>query len=236
MADAKKAKAPTFTTPTGTFKYPKLVTPDTKFKEDGEFSVKLVLTADEAAPLIAKLKPLHKEADLAGREGYKAIPKATIAKANAKKKGSGDYTINPFYSEVYDDNGEPTGDIEFKFAMPHKVKSKKTGKTFLLSPKLFDAAGKPTKADPWSGTRGKIAFSARPYFIAGQFAAGLKLGLEAAQIIELKQGGERNADGYGFGQEEGFTDTADTEGFPGDDDAPTEGAEDGAPEGDGADF
>jgi hypothetical protein len=55
----------------------------------------------------------------------------------------------------------------------------------------------------WGGSEGIVAFSARPYFIAGTGAVGLKLKLLAAQLLKIVQGGGRDAAGYGFGQEEG---------------------------------
>ena len=63
----------------------------------------------------------------------------------------------------------------------------------------------------WSGTTAKVSFSVGlnkegvpGYFIPGTGAAGLKLKLLAVQIIDLKSGGERSADSYGFGAEEGY--------------------------------
>jgi len=85
----KRVTAPTFTSFKGTFKYPKLNEPDTKFKAEGEYSVKLVGSAQDATvqALIAKLRPLHEAAAARG--------KALIKKGKA-------LTVNPLYSEVFD--------------------------------------------------------------------------------------------------------------------------------------
>ena len=45
------------TTPIGTAMYPKLVTPDTKFDENGVYSCKLILTKDEFETLEATINP-----------------------------------------------------------------------------------------------------------------------------------------------------------------------------------
>jgi hypothetical protein len=56
-----------------------------------------------------------------------------------------------------------------------------------LASRLFDAAGQPIKSPPeiWSGTVGRVSYEARPYFISGTGAVGVKLSLEAARILEL---------------------------------------------------
>lgn len=195
--------------PKGRFKFPKLFKPDTKFKEEGEYSVKLILTEEEAAPLLAKLEPLHEIAEQQGRAKYSELPVASRKKLDAK----GGFTINPLFSPIYDDQENETGEIEFKFASKASGVSKKTGKPWTRKLDIFDARGKLIKEEieVWGGSLGKVAYTAYPYFIPGTGAAGVSLRLESAQIIELRQGGDRSAAGYGFGEEDGF-DSSETEG------------------------
>ena len=51
------AQANTFTTPKGIAQYPWLSKPDTKFSEEGDYKVNLILNAEEAAPIIVPPLP-----------------------------------------------------------------------------------------------------------------------------------------------------------------------------------
>jgi hypothetical protein len=200
---AVREKKVQFMSPKGVFKYPKLTEPDygnEKFpKPDGEYKVTMVLSEDEAAGLIAKLTPLYEAALAAGQEEFKKM------KVESRKKLKS-VTENPLFNTVYDqDTEEPTGDVEFTF------KSKAGGldkdkKRWSRKPGVFDAKGKPLGKGVavWGGTVGKVAFTCSPYFIPGTGMAGLKLQLEAAQVIELVSAGQRSANSYGFGEEEGY--------------------------------
>lgn len=203
MADPKK-KLPSFVSPKGTFRYPALVTPDFGTKEypkdSGEFKVVLILTQEEAAPLIAKLTPIFEEAVTDGQSEFDKL------KVEARKKLK-ELKVNDFYSTEYDkETEEETGNLLFKFAMTASGKSKKDGSVWNRKPALFDAKGKPLVGvkNIWGGSVGKVSFDAAPYFIAGTGAAGLKLRLNAAQIIELVEGGNKSSEGYGFGEEDGY--------------------------------
>jgi hypothetical protein len=212
MADQKKQQNPKFTTPAGAFQFPKLFEPDTKYKDAGEYSVKLRLSEEAAAPLIAKLQPLFDAAVKAGEEEYKKLP--------VKTRKSTAFKETPFYSPVYDEESEEeTGEVEFNFKMTASGVSKKTNKPWTRKPAVFDAKGKPILKDPemWSGTVGKVNFEVLPYYttIAG---AGISLRLNAVQVIELRTGGAQNASAYGFEEEDGY-EYEDDHGIPaGDDD------------------
>lgn len=203
MAD-KKPKNPEFTSPRGTFVYPKLNEPDYGTddfpKPDGEYSVRLRLSEADAEPLLAKLQPLLDEAYAEGRKRFEELPVA-----NRKKLK--DITENDLFQVEYDkDTEEPTGNLLFKFTMKASGTSKKTGKDWSRKPVIFDAKGRKMNNAPsiWGGTVGKVSFEVRPYFIVGTAAAGLKLGLNAVQVIDLVSGGGRDAEAYGFGEEEGY--------------------------------
>ena len=45
----------TFTTPQGVAQYPWLSKPDTKFSEEGEYKVNVILTKEEATPPVTKI-------------------------------------------------------------------------------------------------------------------------------------------------------------------------------------
>lgn len=211
MAD-KKPKNYTGTSPKGTFRYPSLDKPDfgnEKFpKPNGVYKVQLILAeADDATQaFLAKLKPLYDAAIEQGKEEFKGL------KVEARKKLK-ELTENDLFAIEYDkETEEPTGNIIFKFDMTASGENKKKEK-WSRKPAVFNAKGKPMLKVPpvWGGTVGKISFEASPYFIPGTGAAGLKLRLNAAQIIDLVSGGQRDAGAYGFGEEEGYEGSDDTE-------------------------
>lgn len=226
MADAKRTY-PKFTSPRLNFKFPKLNEPDYGTKEypnpDGSYSVKGVLKADspEAQAFIAKLQPHYDAAIKAAEEEFKEL------KVETRKKLGG-VQANDLFTTLYDpETEEPTGEIEFKFAMRASgeyKKGPKTGKRWTRSPDIYDAKGNLLRKVPaiGGGTIGKVSFEASPYFIKGTGVAGLKLSLLGVQVIELRSYGQRSAADHGFGEEDGYE--ADTSGF----DDETEGVEEGA--------
>lgn len=238
MAEAKKRNFPKITSPRLGFKYPKLNEPDYGSKDypkpDGEYSLKGVLQADskEAKQFIAQLQPLYDEALQQAEEEFKKLKVETRKKLGSVKP-------NDLFTTLYDaETEEPTGEIEFKFAMKASgeyKKGPKAGKRWSRSPDIYDAKGNLLKKPPqiWGGTIGKVSFEASPYFIPGTGAAGLKLSLLGAQIIELVSGGQRTAASHGFVEEDGYEgDTSDFE-------DETDGTEDGtasADNGDDSDF
>jgi len=191
----KTPKRPKHITKTGTAVYPYLDKPDTKFKEEGEYRTKLRLSAEDAAPIIALV-----DAEMAVA---RKLEKLLAAKKDPKNKGK---TIpeNTPYKDAVDDNGEETGEIEFDFKATASGVSKKNGKPWTRTVDVFDAKKNKIKGAVWGGSKIKVCFSIGSYFINAKVGYGVKLYLEAVQVIELVQGGQRNADGYGFGEEEGY--------------------------------
>ena len=199
---AEKQKTIRMNTPTGVLKYPKLVKPDYGTDEypkaDGEFNTKLVLSASDAAALIKNLEPQFKEAVELGKAEWQ----------NQKPENRKKYPFKEalFYVDEYDEDGNETGSVIFTFKKKAGGVRKKDGEVWKAKPpQMFDAKGKPCGKDvnPWGGTTAKISFTTRPYFVVTH-GAGISLGLEAIQIIDLVMGGERAAGDYGFGEEEGF--------------------------------
>ena len=197
-------KRPTYTSPKGSFKFPSLSKPDfgnEKFpKPDGEYKTGLVVSRAEAQPLIDKLTPVWEEAI---KEG-----KAEFAKLKPEqRKRMGSVKEQPFYQEEYDKETEQeTGNVIFNFKTKYKIIDKKSQEERFNRIGLFDAKGKPLAAGTaiYGGTIGKVSFQASPYFVAGQGMAGISLRLGAAQVIDLVGPGNRSADSFGFGEEDGY--------------------------------
>lgn len=208
MSNDKKPKPFKGRTPRGVFRYPALDKPDygnEKFpKPDGEYKVQVILSEAQAAPLLKTLEPIHAQAIEEGEEAFKEL------KVDARKKLK-EIKVQDLYAVEYDkETEEPTGNLIFTFKMVASGTSKKAGqepRKWTRRPTIFDAKGKPIVKPPaiWGGTEGIVAFEARPYFIPGTALTGVKLSLEAAQILELRSGGERSASDYGFGEEDGWS-------------------------------
>lgn len=205
MADRNIKK---MTTPRGTFVWPKLVEPDYGSKEypkpDGEYSVKVRFDAEDPAFI-----PFKKKID-AALEAAVENARAQFAELKpATRKKLGDISINEPFEVVYDEDENETGEVLMKFTMKAGgivKKGPRQGKRWARKPQLFDAKGKPMLKAPeiWGGTVGKVSFSfiTDGYFIPGTGATGIKLQLEAVQIIELVSGGQRQGSDFGFEEEE----------------------------------
>jgi len=184
-------KGEKFTTPVVKFQYPKLLEPDTKFHPEGMYEVIAVMDASdpEAIRLAEDLDKFL--------EQHKASLKAQAPTTKFK------LTDLPWRFEEVD--GVP--------ALILKAKSKasgvdRDGKSWSRKPALFDAKGNPVTdrysvAGLWSGTTGKVAFQASPFYTP-VIGAGVTLRLQAVQIIKLVESGGSGSS-HGFGEEKGWT-------------------------------
>ena len=210
MAD-NRTKKQTINTPKGIAKWPKLHAPDYGTadypKPEGEYSVKLIYNENDPAFLKfrAKMQPFVDAAERNGQAAFDALKKAQRDKLGALK-------INPVFTPIYDEDEEPTGQVELKLTMKASgvvKKGPREGKKWTRKPDLFDALGRKIAkpVEIWGGSEliASVSFDPDGYFIPATGVCGLKLGLDAIQIVTLRQGGERSADSYGFAaQEDGF--------------------------------
>lgn len=235
MAD----KMEQFTTPKATFVgYPKIAEPDFKFKDAGEFSLKLRLANDnpKTQEFIQRIDKMGEETLVRLRE--EAVKKAkTPAEGKAKAK-AWEIKNCPYKAET-DEEGNETGYTLFSMKATHSGVNKKTKKSWKRSVPLFDAKGKPLpkNADKltyavkvWGGSEGYATFGMAGYGQTTSVGAGVKLYLEAVKITKLVSGGSRDQDAYGFGdtdEEDGFdardaeTDATNSAASTGGDDQPT---------------
>jgi hypothetical protein len=196
-------------TPLGTAKWPKLTAPDYGTAEhpkpEGEYSVKLVWNESDPAfqKFRAKMEGYLAEAEEAGREQFAALKKPQRDKLGGMK-------MNPLFTPIYDDNEEPTGQVEMKLTMKASgvvKRGPREGKKWDRKPDLYDAFGrKITKPiEIWGGSELIVSFSfiQGGYFIAGSGLTGLKCSLEGVQVVTLRQGGERSAESHGFSAQAG---------------------------------
>jgi len=172
------AQAPNvFTTPKGIAQYPWLSKPDTKFDEDGQYKVNLVLSKEDATPIINQINESFAQ---------------NLKEETKKNKGKDIKTASPPYVEELDDKGKPTGNIIIKF------KSKA-----MYPPAIFDAQGNVMKdSNIWGGSEIRVNGSIAPYYVP-LIGAGVSLRLRAVQVIEYVEGGTGSADRFGFEEVEG---------------------------------
>lgn len=190
-------------TPKGIASWPRLHEPDTKFKKEGEYSIKLKLSGAAAAELNAVIEEAHEAAYEANK---KAIAEAKAKEKNPKKRAEIKERADLPCKELYE-NDEPTGEYEFNFKMKASGVSHKTGKPWTRKPAVFNAKGKPLSAEEKQKVGGgsvvKVSYEISPFYTAA-LGAGVSLRLEAVQVIELKSFSNRDANSYGFGEEEGY--------------------------------
>lgn len=197
---SKKIQLPMLTSPRGTFKFPRLTTPDTKFNKDGEYGTKILLDPNGKG-VQAFLTKLDELTDAAV---------AQMKEENAKYKKQIQRAAS--YRNEVDSDGEETGKIEVGVKLKAKITPKtgpNAGKTYELKPALFDAFGQPITGEIriGGGTEGKVSFEAAPYFAANDKRAGISLRLKAAQVINLVEWtSAKDAKQFGFEDEdEGFS-------------------------------
>lgn len=178
-------------TPRGTFLWPHLIEPDTRYdKPHGKYKMTFAVDADDASDFIEELSAL--------RDEFVEEEKPNLKPA-ARKKAA----LRDFYEEEFDEEGNETGRLLFKFKLDPVVEGKT--KTWTQSPVLFDAGNNPITEDiqPWTGTEGKVSLEVVAYFGQDNKEFGLSLRMKFVQILKLKEGGNiKNGAAAGFGVEE----------------------------------
>lgn len=146
-----------FTTPAGIARYPWISSPDTKFNTKGEYKVQLVLSKDDARPVIDLIDRIYIEnlEFQRNRQGKMDIKEALL----------------PYKNEL-DINGNATGRIIIRFKSTEAYK-----------PLLFDDQGKRIfDKKIVSGSEIRIHSHVTPYY-SKLIGAGVVLRIRAVQII-----------------------------------------------------
>ena len=170
--------------PVGTAVYPHLNTPDTKYVDDGEFKTQLSVPEEEASKFISSLE-----------EAYNSSYSKECTEQKKPKLKKADMP----WVEEYDEDGNSTGNILFKFKMKAKTK---TG--IELRPLIVDSDRKGCDSAIGSGSKLKVAFEARSWVVPA-LGVGMTLRLRGVQILDLVEwSGGASAQSLGFGVEEGF--------------------------------
>lgn len=208
MAETKK-KNERFLTGKGIAVFPRLESPDTKFKPEGQFTVKLRQDSDVGEALKNKIiKAANSElarytAELTEKARDIDVDVSKKAKMALKKVKLADLP----YAE--DDD---TGDVTFSFKMTASGVSKKTGKPWTMQPAIFDAKGVVLKNIPKIGAGSELNVSYEFNVFSSPIGCGVSLRLVAVQVLKLVEwvaGG--NAKSYGFGTTDGDYEAGDAE-------------------------
>lgn len=187
-------------TPKGKLIWPRLSgTADTKFNVAGVWSTKLVLSASEAAPIVAAIDAVMQESLVEAKAAY-VVAKAeyvTTKKAGKKPPKEPVMVDAPYFID------EENGDVTLSFKLTASGVNKKTQLAFTQKPVLFDAAGKVITTDIkiGGGTIARVGYELNGF--ASGLGAGASLRLKAVQIITLVEWGQ-DAATYGFDSEEGY--------------------------------
>ena len=175
-----KKKLVSIVSPKGLASYPVLNNPSTKFKPEGEYSVKLVLNAEDGAKFVDQVKAVLRDAY---KEQCALIKKDKLKMADFPWKETED------------------GKIEVKFGQTASFTSKK-GDVYERKIALFDTKGNPV-SDP-IGSSSVLRCAADIYtWYAPSLGMGVSLRLKAVQVVELVAPSRiLSADAYGFSAEE----------------------------------
>jgi hypothetical protein len=188
---ANKQKLPTIITPVGVAKFIHVNKPNTKFHDDGVFSVDLVLEGADADQLRDSLQEL---AEAARKEMAERDKKPVILK----------YELVTGFGDNLDKDGNDAGGMLFKFKNKAVYRPKDGEPKNIIIP-IYDSRKKPLDGVMVGhGSKVRVAFEAAPFAMPATKKAGLTLRLKAVQVVDLKSYTERSADSYGFGEEDGY--------------------------------
>ena len=177
------------TSPTAPCLWARLSVPDTTFKAEGEYSINLVFSAEEAE--VIKEKAMAHLAKFV-EEQKKLLGKKNLAMANA----------SPFKADMDKDSNE-TGKIRVAFKMKASVVSKKTGNKMDFTPAVFDKFGTVFNGDIGNGSKCRVSYEVNPWYTPA-LGAGVSFRLRAVQVLEVKAAsGSKDAKAFGFDTVEG---------------------------------
>lgn len=171
------------TTPKGTAIFPNLNKPDTKFDENGVYSVTLRLAEEDAAEFIDAIEAGMDEAEEVAR---KDNPKAKKIKR-----------ADPPYGPAYDKDGEEiTGFVDIRFKSKATTRDGDPRKVIIT-----DARGTRMNNPPLirMGSTIRVAAHISPFY-TGMVGAGVSLRIAGVKLLKLNEG--INAEYLGFDEEE----------------------------------
>lgn len=193
-------------TPKGEFLWAHITAPDTAYKEEGEYHVKVILRGNEG-------------------ENLKNAVDAQFDNWLSSQKSTGGRKFLP-YKENQADDGSSDG-YQFHFKMKASGVNSKTGEKFTQRPIVVGPDRKPIPSDIRiaNGSLGKVAYEFAPYNTKGSI--GVQLRLRGVQVLELIEYNEGGSDDNIFDEEVGYElNVSSSEDKEAEDTFPEEAAED----------
>ena len=207
MGDAKQIyaeKQDRAVSPKGEAQWAFLTEPQTKWKPEGEYKVNLVMDKGKAsAGFIAALEAV--------RDEYYDTLAEKLPKAKASKLSK-----REVFEDEYDEADEETGRIIFKFSSVAGGISRKTGKPWSFTPRLYDSKATLIKAKIMIGNGSilQVNYTPSAYRLNTDSSVGCKMYVNDVMIHKLVEigGGDPgfeasdDADGFSYaGADAGFT-------------------------------
>lgn len=196
------AKRKMMQTPKGVFKYTHVNKPDyrgaERFGGDPMYRTTFVIEKDAKGfdKFMQDMEELHQAAFREAQKAFDEAPAKT--KAAWKKKNLTEPTLNDWFTDEVDEDGEPTGRIEMKLKTHSQFTDKETGKVTKKTVPFYDGRGQiiPTKKRPlvYAGSEGRVKFTTAPQFIPKDADCYLGLYLSSLQITALGSGGDTGFD------------------------------------------
>ncbi len=206
MADkttTSKKKYQYYFSPKGTSVYPKLITPDTKFKPEGEYSTKLKHPLSQPG-----VQDLIKMIDGELEKSLKLMEK----EFEGQKDKRGKAIVAKLCEDIPYLINEDEGTVTFSYKMKASYKDQKSGLIVHKRPNLFDSGGTPIKdyqkLNIGGGSELVVNFFVQAWNTE-KLGAGVKLAMQDVQIVTLK---EFTRDPGFAKQEGGFINAPDTSG------------------------
>lgn len=185
-------KYPILNTPKGVAVWPSLNSPDTKFKEEGEYTCRLAFDPNlpEVQKLVARLEEVRDE---------------QFEEFKAEKPAHKKFSAAPVFTDELDKEGEETGRITINFKMRASGISKQTKKPWARKPQIFDSKGKEVKNPPniSGGSILRVACELGGFGVQSSKLFYVTIKLVGVKLIELVTYGGQSADSLGFGDDEG---------------------------------
>ncbi len=181
----KKKYYDTVITPKARAVYPRLNTPDTKFKAEGRYSTKIRLPEAEARAFLKQFEAISEENFAAQVAAHSNDMDKKTGKPMAPPTNDG----LPFQLEMDKETKQPTGNILISFACNASYKDR-TGKTQTIKPVIRDSKNTPIDVLIGGGSLIKVAFTPAPFYTESSRKAGVSFRIQAVQVLELCKFGE----------------------------------------------
>jgi hypothetical protein len=165
----KKQNAPTtIKTPVGTVEWAHLITPDTKYKEEGQYKLDLIMSSDDAQPVIDAIA-----------ERYDAFYAAQLEETGKSKLKR--------YDLPWEEND---GDVKFRFRRKAVIQTKKG--PWDRKPSVTDKNGQEITQRISNGSKARVAFELH-FWNTPTLGVGVTLQpcfVRVEELVEYKSAGD----------------------------------------------